>query len=179
MVIALKRVASTMNTEDHTPPPDGDRKRSHKQRYSLADLPFPGGSSIHIVIWRKTFVPKLICWAGTQGDPFGTNCQMEGHVVILWKRTYPSIMIEKASRNHEIVMTLVSPPTFFKYQINVSSAKMCSTTGAAILARPAIVWLPNSCGATPTHLPQQKTVRNMYPISWWACVLCTSLPIKR
>jgi hypothetical protein len=96
-----------MSTAD-TPPAEGDRKRVRKQRYSLADLPFPGGSGQYLVNWRKTYVPSLICWAGTQKDPFGTNCQMEDHLMALWRLTYPSIAIEKATRDYNIVLNIVS-----------------------------------------------------------------------
>ncbi|KAI9432524.1 hypothetical protein H4582DRAFT_2061728 [Lactarius indigo] len=100
--IKLKR-ASSMITGRSTPLPEGDRKRQHKQRYTVVDLPFPGGSrDVHT--WRKTFLPLLHGWAGTQADPFGANCQMEGQIVNIWKRAFPSVALDQHDR--EIVLNV-------------------------------------------------------------------------
>jgi hypothetical protein len=113
--VTLKRAASTLSNDNHAPPLEGDCKHSRKQRCLLADLPFPGGSSAHLLIWQKMFVPRLICWAGAQIDPFGTNLQMEGEVMRIWKLTFPSITIEKATSestsNHDMVLSVVSSTT--------------------------------------------------------------------
>ncbi|KAI9430410.1 hypothetical protein H4582DRAFT_2086922 [Lactarius indigo] len=99
----LKRAAATMSTGCPTPLPEGDRKRQRKQRYSVADLPFPGGGrGVHT--WRRVFLPQLHGWVGTQEDPFGANCQMEGEIVNIWKRTFPSVPLDQ--RNREIVLNV-------------------------------------------------------------------------
>lgn len=89
------------------PPLDEDEKQSHKTRFSLAHLPFPGGSSVYLVIWQKTYVPSLISWAGSLEDPFGTNFQMEDQVMELWMQIYPSLPLVKASQDHDIVLTVM------------------------------------------------------------------------
>jgi hypothetical protein len=104
MGIKLKQVAAVMGA-GHTPLPEGDRKRSSKKRYTVADLPFSGGSK-DIHIWRKTFIPLLIAWAGTQEDPFGTNCQMEGEIMDAWKHAFPYIILDVA-RDYEILLNVV------------------------------------------------------------------------
>ncbi|KAH8983440.1 hypothetical protein EDB92DRAFT_2117452 [Lactarius akahatsu] len=100
--VRLKRVAAMMSTGCAAPLPD--RKRPRKQRYLVADLPFSRGSK-DLQVWRKSFVPSLHAWAGTQQDPFGANCQMEREVVNLWKRTFPSIALDQSS-NREIVLSV-------------------------------------------------------------------------
>ncbi|KAI9442593.1 hypothetical protein H4582DRAFT_2073157 [Lactarius indigo] len=54
--------------------------------------------------WRRVFLPQLHGWAGTQEDPFGANCQMEGEIVNIWKRTFPSVPLDQ--RNREIVLNV-------------------------------------------------------------------------
>ncbi|SRR6266702_6906855 len=104
MGVKLKWVAATMST-GHALLLEGDQKHSRRQRYTVADLPFPGGSK-DLHIWQKSFIPSLLGWAGTQEDPFGTNCQMEGEIVNVWKRTFPSITLDK-DNCHEIVQSVV------------------------------------------------------------------------
>ncbi|KAI9434692.1 hypothetical protein H4582DRAFT_2080706 [Lactarius indigo] len=108
MRVNLKQVAAMMSTGRAAlspPSEDRDRKRPHKQRYSLADLPFPrGGRDLHI--WRRVFIPSLLGWVGTQENPFGANCQMEGEIVHLWKHIFPSIVFDQGSRNREIVLNV-------------------------------------------------------------------------
>lgn len=105
MGVKLKRVAAMMST-GHPPLPEGDRKRSRRQRYTVADLPFPGGSK-DLQVWRKTFIPLLLVWAGTQEDPFGTNCQMEVAIMGAWTHAFPSIALEPNSQELEIVLNVV------------------------------------------------------------------------
>ncbi|KAN0129859.1 hypothetical protein V8E53_012331 [Lactarius tabidus] len=96
-----------MGTTGDMPPPEGDQKHICKPRHLLADLPFPEGSGRkYLVIWWKVYVPSLICWAGAQGDLFGTNCQMDDQVMCLWERIYPSVTVEKGTSNHEIILTV-------------------------------------------------------------------------
>ncbi|KAI9429509.1 hypothetical protein H4582DRAFT_2089056 [Lactarius indigo] len=86
-------------------PLEGDRKRPRKQRYTVSDLLIPRNSRF-IQIWRKIFVPSLIAWAGTQEDPFGTNCQMEGEIMNIWKRVFPSIALAQSTCEFEIVLNV-------------------------------------------------------------------------
>ncbi|KAI9429346.1 hypothetical protein H4582DRAFT_2089464 [Lactarius indigo] len=53
-----------------TKPAVASVKSGHKKAM-VADLPFPDRKNSRI--WRKSFVPLLIAWAGSQLDPFGTN----------------------------------------------------------------------------------------------------------
>lgn len=64
--------------------------RRQKQRFAVADLPFPRGGS-YIQTWRKTFIPNLLAWAGSQDDPFGTNGQVHLEVTKIWERVFPDI----------------------------------------------------------------------------------------
>ncbi|KAH9023299.1 hypothetical protein EDB85DRAFT_2151262 [Lactarius pseudohatsudake] len=104
--VRLKRVAAMMSTGCTAPKAAAlpDRKRPRKQRYLVVDLPFSRGSK-DLQVWRKSFVPSLLAWAGTQQDPFGANCQMEREVVNLWERTFPSIALDQPS-DREIVLSV-------------------------------------------------------------------------
>jgi hypothetical protein len=72
--------------------------RRRKQRYTVADLPFPRGGKFP-QIWRKVFVPNLLAWAGSQDDPFGTNGQVNTEVTNIWKRVFPSIPLKDTDTN--------------------------------------------------------------------------------
>ena|SRR6267154_6215122 len=64
-----------------------------KQRYTVADLPFPRGGR-YTQIWHKVFVPNLLAWAGSQDDPFGSNGQVHTEVTNIWKHVFPSIPLK-------------------------------------------------------------------------------------
>lgn len=69
-----------------------------KQRYTVADLPFPRGGR-YTQIWRKVFVPNLLAWAGSQDDPFGANGQVHTEVTNIWKRVFPNIQLKDTDMN--------------------------------------------------------------------------------
>ncbi|KAI9439683.1 hypothetical protein H4582DRAFT_2056409 [Lactarius indigo] len=64
----------------------------------------PEASTRDVHTWRKTFLPLLHGWAGTQADPFGANCQMEGQIVNIWKCAFPSVALDQHDR--EIVLNV-------------------------------------------------------------------------
>lgn len=67
------------------------------------DLPLPR-TGRHLQNWRKKFVPRLISWAGSQEDPFGTNGRIDGAVKSVWKRVYPDIGIDDADMDIVIIV---------------------------------------------------------------------------
>lgn len=73
-------------------------KGARKRKYGVSDLPFTHWD-IDSRKWRNYVVPLLLAWAGTQGDPFGTNSQMVDEVVALWERAYPAIMLNDARKS--------------------------------------------------------------------------------
>ncbi|KAI0293133.1 hypothetical protein B0F90DRAFT_1822345 [Multifurca ochricompacta] len=85
MGITLTNVAVGMedNLQDANP-------KCPRRRYLVTDLPFPHGSA-HRRVWRKTFVPTLIMWAGSIEDPFGANNRVEGIIKDIWCLVYPDI----------------------------------------------------------------------------------------
>lgn len=70
--------------------------RVRKPRYNVADLLFPAGGK-HLQIWRKSFVPSLLAWAGSQGDPFGANGKMNTEIKVIWQRIYPALLLSNDS----------------------------------------------------------------------------------
>ena len=105
MGIKLKQVSATAG---RTPLASEDQRRGRKPRYTVSNLPFPTGSSIYPTIWRKNYVPSLISWAGSLGDPFGTNCHMADQVIELWGQIFPSLpALKKDTPNHIIVLAVV------------------------------------------------------------------------
>jgi len=66
---------------------------SHKQKFTKANLPFPGGGN-HLHLWGKLFRPSLLSWAGSQEDPFGTNGMMHTVIVQIWGCVYPDIILD-------------------------------------------------------------------------------------
>jgi hypothetical protein len=67
--------------------------RVKKEKYTVASLPFPGGSATtgYSQRWRRTFKPSLIEWAATLEDPFGTNAVMDAAVEALWIQIFPTL----------------------------------------------------------------------------------------
>jgi hypothetical protein len=83
-----------------------------KQKFTIADLPFSGGS-VEVTrtqrnTWRNRFIPSLLDWAGSRKDPFGTNSQMENVVVSIWEQVFPNIMLQ--GQGLTIVLRVVSLP---------------------------------------------------------------------
>ncbi|KAI0290098.1 hypothetical protein B0F90DRAFT_1825526 [Multifurca ochricompacta] len=70
---------------------DANSRRS-RRRYSVADLPFPHGST-YMHTWRNIFIPSLLTWAGSIQDPFGANTHVEGTVREIWCLVYPDILL--------------------------------------------------------------------------------------
>jgi hypothetical protein len=68
--------------------------RHRKQRYTIADLPFPRGGK-YTQYWRKIFVPNLLAWAGSQDDPFGANARVHLELANIWKRVFPDITLKE------------------------------------------------------------------------------------
>ena len=83
---------------------NGRGSRTSRRKYAVSDLPFTHWD-IDIRKWRAQFVPSLLAWAGTQGDPFGTNSQMDDEVTILWQRVYPAIVLNDTRKT--IVLSVV------------------------------------------------------------------------
>lgn len=69
-------------------------KRVHhsgsKRRYTVSDLSLPRGGG-HI--WRRSFVPLLLAWAGAHEDPFGANSDLYDVVTDIWSRVFPRITL--------------------------------------------------------------------------------------
>jgi hypothetical protein len=78
--------------------------RVRKPRYNVADLLFPAGGK-HLQIWRKSFVPSLLAWAGSQGDPFGANGKMNTEIKVIWQRIYPALLLSNDS--YEVLQHMV------------------------------------------------------------------------
>ncbi|KAH9016817.1 hypothetical protein EDB85DRAFT_2155619 [Lactarius pseudohatsudake] len=74
--------------------------KSGRKKTMVTDLPFPDGKIGPI--WRKSFVPSLIAWAGSQPDPFGVNSKVKGEAEVVWGRVFPAAALDKEAR--EILM---------------------------------------------------------------------------
>lgn len=75
--------------------PRHDKNGCHwKQRYTIADLPFPHGRK-YTQYWRKIFVPNLLAWAESQDDPFGANAQVHMEAANIWKCVFPDIVLKE------------------------------------------------------------------------------------
>jgi hypothetical protein len=72
--------------------------RQRKQRYTIADLPFPRGGKYNQV-WRKVFIPKLLAWAGSQDDPFGANARVHVESANIWKQVFPNIVLKETDED--------------------------------------------------------------------------------
>src|SRR5260221_1590705 len=70
----------------------------HKSRYTVSDLPFPRGGG-HVQIWRRSFVPLLLAWAGAHENPFGVNGELCDVVTDIWLRVFPSITLGDSDIN--------------------------------------------------------------------------------
>ena len=84
--------------------------RRRKVRPAMRDLPFPRGA-IYVQLWRNTFVPALLAWAGAQEDAFGTNGKLEsmGQIGVIWENIYPDIALN--DKELKIVVNVVRLPT--------------------------------------------------------------------
>ncbi|KAI9429431.1 hypothetical protein H4582DRAFT_2065259 [Lactarius indigo] len=80
-VKASKSTAPTWVSRGRTKPAVASVKSGHKKAM-VADLPFPDRKNSRI--WRKSFVPLLIAWAGSQLDPFGTNSKVREEAEVVW-----------------------------------------------------------------------------------------------
>ncbi|KAH9017259.1 hypothetical protein EDB84DRAFT_1629141 [Lactarius hengduanensis] len=67
--------------------------KSGRKKTMVTDLPFPDRKIGPI--WRKSFVPSLIAWAGSQPDPFGANSKVEGEAEVVWGRVFPAAALDK------------------------------------------------------------------------------------
>jgi hypothetical protein len=86
-------------------------RRTKKEKYMLASLPFPRGaaSMSYAREWRKSFKSTLIHWAATLEDPFGTNAVMEDVITEVWKTVFPSIANEVVGgSSRQAIIHLVS-----------------------------------------------------------------------
>jgi hypothetical protein len=87
---------------------DGHGTRTSRKKYAVSDLPFTH-RDIDTRKWRTQFVPSLLAWAGTQGDPFGTNCQMSDEVTTLWQRIYPTIILNDTRKSIVLGVVRIFP----------------------------------------------------------------------
>jgi hypothetical protein len=82
--------------------------RSRKIRPAIRDLPFPRGG-IYIQLWRTSFVPSLLAWAGAQVDAFGINGKLESmkQIGVIWRSVFPDLKLDNEEEN--IVVYVVRP----------------------------------------------------------------------
>ncbi|KAF8490335.1 hypothetical protein F5888DRAFT_1638128 [Russula emetica] len=85
--------STTGNNNNNNGPKHGTS--SPKKKYAVSDLPFAHWD-VDSRKWRTSFIPSLLAWAGTQGDPFGANSQMTDEVTALWQRLYLAIVLNDA-----------------------------------------------------------------------------------
>ena len=86
-----QQVTSTPDViESNNEMPGASRKQG---QYTAANLPFPGGGN-HRRVWAKDFRRALLCWAGSQEDPFGTSGIMHQEISRIWGRLYPDIELD-------------------------------------------------------------------------------------
>jgi hypothetical protein len=114
---------STTGNNNNNGPKHGTSSR--KKKYAVSDLPFAHWD-VDSRKWRTSFIPSLLAWAGTQGDPFGTNSQMTDEVTALWQRLYPAIVLNDARTS--IVLSVVRKSLKLSwhliYCIYISSVKI-------------------------------------------------------
>ena len=96
MGVSLSQASTPPTTGNNSNNGRGARTTGRK-KYAVSDLPFAHWD-IDSHKWHNQFVPSLLAWAGTQGDPFGTNSQMVGEVATLWQRLYPAIILNDTRR---------------------------------------------------------------------------------
>lgn len=89
-------------SSSHTPPVEGGntnnrRGHTHKANPTNLDLPLPPGPEYQSR-WTKIYVAQLWAWAGSTGDPFGTNGKMANEVEVIWKRVFPDIVLEEEDK---------------------------------------------------------------------------------
>lgn len=83
-------------------------KRTRKEKYSVASLPFPTGTvELNKKKWRRSFKTTLIHWAATQDDPFGTNAIMDNEVKVIWKLVFPSLLFDDDDERWEPILHVV------------------------------------------------------------------------
>jgi hypothetical protein len=115
-LVKLTTLSATTSTEgsltgDIIRVPRCDKNsRCRKQRYTVADLPFPRGGK-YTQIWRKTFVPNLLAWAGSRDDPFGANGRLHTEVANIWERVFPSIGLKDTDMDILIYVVCSYPST--------------------------------------------------------------------
>jgi hypothetical protein len=81
-----------------------------RQKYTVSDLPFPGGKTYY---WRKYFVPRLVAWAGSQADPFGTNNGVGMEAALIWEQMFPTIKL--TSKYHDALTSVVCTSSDYGY----------------------------------------------------------------
>lgn len=155
-------------------------KGARKRKYGVSDLPFTHWD-IDSRKWRNYVVPSLLAWAGTQGDPFGTNSQMADEVTALWERAYPAIVLNDARKS--IVLGVVRTFRRFRAQtasdIYIPSARIRLIIGEAILGRLATVPFLNCSIHTTHNLIPQRDVQNTLLSNSTGCASCTSVPMPQ
>ena len=73
------------------------RVRTRKATPTNLDLPLPPGSEYQTK-WTKIYVSQLCAWAGSTGDPFGTNGKMANKIEVIWKRVFPDVVLEEEDK---------------------------------------------------------------------------------
>jgi hypothetical protein len=82
-----------------TPRPIFRNPRAKQNKFVVDDLPFPNPRAAYNARWQKVFRPTLLSWASTYADPYATNTQLEGTVVMeMWDIIYHDIELDKVER---------------------------------------------------------------------------------
>jgi hypothetical protein len=85
----------------HTPVEGGNtnnrRGHTHKANPKNLDLPLPPGPEYQSK-WTKIYVAQLWAWAGSTGDPFGTNGKMANKVEVIWKHVFPDVILKEEDK---------------------------------------------------------------------------------
>ncbi|EIM87671.1 uncharacterized protein STEHIDRAFT_130987 [Stereum hirsutum FP-91666 SS1] len=89
------------------------RTKKGKQRWTQAHLPFPGGQpgATCMRVWRNQFQCTLIHWAGSKGDPFGTNSLVGEAVDKIWPVLYSQLPLDEEGKravvgNSQVILNL-------------------------------------------------------------------------
>jgi hypothetical protein len=96
---------SSMASDTVRMPKCSSHSHNSKSRYAVSDLPFPRGGK-HVKIWRRSFVPLLLAWAGAHENPFGVNNELCDVVTDVWLRVFPGITLGDSDIN--ILIKVVS-----------------------------------------------------------------------
>ena len=79
-----------------------------KERITLSDLPYNHNMK-NSHTWCTVFVPTLLCWAGAQEDPFGTNITVKDLVHMVWDRIFPDYVLnDQGLKIMRVVVCLIS-----------------------------------------------------------------------